>query len=526
MERSIITAAIAILALVGQVFSQVFAPVQMAQVRFLEYGAGFLPGSTILTILQMDGDVVAVVKADIIREDNKIFVVWKGNLPAGDFLFLGRTIKITGPPQMGGDSEMVELPSVPRRERTKTEKMVAVLFVGVVQIQQSQEKKKRVYPNVPAIWPGMMPVPTDYENRVANWGYFPRTYLDANKGKLLTLDLDVPAMYCSLNCSECFRSNGRLDESSNPNFSWEEVKSIVLQAEELGVKEIKILGYKEPFQDARSIPFFRWIYNRGIKVGVFSALHVFGDDKLARRYHREHGIMNGRDLAKEVASLDVAIYAKFNSFVPEIQDKMVRTPGYTEKRNRGLELLVEAGLNEGQPTRLALIVAPVTKLNVEEAFEINCWGRERNLCPIITPSMCAGRAVRGEIPLWQLVTPPPEELIDLYARINVYNIEKGILTINELLKNGERAYAGAFPCQQVGCGMYVTLKRIVLRCPGDDVTILGDLRKHSLADIWYRSENYARRGTFNCHCPPKDGKTIPSELYDESLQWVIKNFRA
>jgi hypothetical protein len=65
--------------------------------------------------------------------------------------------------------------------------------------------------------------------------------------------------------------------------------------------------------------------------------------------------------------------------------------------------------------------------------------------------------------------------------------------------------------------MYVTLPGIVLRCPGDDVTIFGNIWKESLKDIWLKSENYGRSGTSNCGCPPKWGKSISYNLFTDVM---------
>jgi MoaA/NifB/PqqE/SkfB family radical SAM enzyme len=189
--------------------------------------------------------------------------------------------------------------------------------------------------------------------------------------------------------------------------------------------------------------------------------------------------------------------------------------GYTLGRNRALELLVEAGFNKSNPTRLCLAANPVTIENYNEMFEIYKWGRVRNLYVIICPTMVSGRCAVTRA--WKEITPPQEELIDLYVKIYNFNIQKGIQTLKQIEEEGISAYAGGCPCHQVACGMYVTLGGIVLRCPGDAITLLGDMKKSSLRDIWMNSENYKRAGTFNCGCPPKMGKTFDFDFFDKAL---------
>lgn len=160
---------------------------------------------------------------------------------------------------------------------------------------------------------------------------------------------------------------------------------------------------------------------------------------------------------------------------------------------------------------MCLAANPITHENYEEILEIYKWGRVRNLYVIVCPTMVSGRC--AETSTWEKITPSKDKLVDLYTKIYRFNIEKEIQTLSQIKKEGIAAYAGGHPCNQVACGMYVTLGGIVLRCPGDDTTVFGDIRKKSLKEIWEKSENYKRAGTFNCGCPPKMGKSIPVNLF-------------
>jgi MoaA/NifB/PqqE/SkfB family radical SAM enzyme len=193
--------------------------------------------------------------------------------------------------------------------------------------------------------------------------------------------------------------------------------------------------------------------------------------------------------------------------------------GYTLKRNKALKLLVEAGFNKTNPTRLCLAINPITHKNYDSIFEMYRWARVRNLYPIICPTMISGRC--AEKYQWHKITPSKKKLVDLYTKIYKWNIEKGIQTLEQIKKEGISPYAGVMPCNQVACGMYITLTGKVLRCPGDDITIFGDIWKTPLEKIWKNSENYKRSGTFNCGCPPKIGKSIPTDMFKE----IMKNLQ-
>jgi MoaA/NifB/PqqE/SkfB family radical SAM enzyme len=260
---------------------------------------------------------------------------------------------------------------------------------------------------------------------------------------------------------------------------------------------------------------------------IFTKGHVIGSDTLVKKLYSGYGISTGEELVRELKQVEASILLGFNSFDTEIQDRMVgsmnpkaKLRNYTEIRNRALELLVEAGFNKFNPTHLCLAVNPVTKENYSEVLAIYKWARVRNLYPIVCPTMISGRCAREDV--WKRITPTGEDIIDLYTKIYEFNIEKRIQTLEQIKEEGVSAYAGGHPCNQIGCGMYVTVTGTVLRCPGDDTTLLGNIWNESLKDIWLRSENCRRSGSFNCGCPPKLGKSIPSNLFKEVIARLEK----
>lgn len=381
----------------------------------------------------------------------------------------------------------------------------------------------KIIPNIPVVYKGTFP--KNFINDVNGWGSFSKRILQDNIGKLLSLDIDFGRV-CSLDCPHCFRKNNKVDFPEPPSeerklMRYDDILEVVEQGKELGLRSVKFLGKGEPFEHRRFLEFLRALKKLDIVPSIFTKGHVIGDDKLVKQYYSHYGISTGMQLVEELKKVNASILLGFNSFDTEIQDKMVGgIKGYTIKRNRALELLVRGGFNKYNPTHLCLAINPVTKENYDEVFKIYTWGRVRNLYAIVCPTMISGRC--GEPHAWQRITPTAEEIIDLYTRIYQFNIQKGIQTLEQIKEEGVSAYAGGHPCNQIACGMYVTLIGTVLRCPGDDTTFLGNIWKNKLRDIWLESENYHRSGKFNCDCPPKKGKTIPYNLYKEVLTRLEK----
>jgi MoaA/NifB/PqqE/SkfB family radical SAM enzyme len=356
--------------------------------------------------------------------------------------------------------------------------------------------------------------PLGYVNDIRGWAFDRRT-IKENVGKLLTLDIDYGST-CTLNCPSCFRKNNSIDARSERTLGFDDLANIVREAKQLGLRSVKFLGAGEPFENHGLLEFLRFLKSEDVIPLIFTKGHVIGDDRLVKRYFGYLGISTGEALVDALYDCDVSIMLGFNSFDDKLQAKLVGAPiEYVAARNRSLFMLVDRGFATSNPTRLALAANPITKWNISEAFEIYRWGRLRNFYVIVTPTMISGRARKTAT--WNAITPSYNELVQLYANIYRFNIETGLQSLQQIQEEGISPYAGGHPCNQVSTGMYVTLGGTVLSCPGSEIAIEGDLWTTSLADIWEKSNNRARAGTFNCRCIAKDGKSIPDGFYDDVL---------
>jgi MoaA/NifB/PqqE/SkfB family radical SAM enzyme len=392
----------------------------------------------------------------------------------------------------------------------------------------------RIIPEIPIMFKNKFPV--GFSNRLELEG-FPKeklkeTLLDGT-AKLLMLDIDFGTQ-CSLNCPHCFRKSVSLNNLKSGNLTYDETISLLKEAKSLGLEAIRILGAGEPFENKDFLGFITELKKLNIRAGIFTKGHVIGDDDLVKKYNAHYGITTGKQLVEKLYALGATIIIGFNSFDTEVQDYMVGAgnlvKNYSQKRNKALKLLIDAGFNSADPTRIALYVAPITPQNIEDVFEIYKWGRMRNLYVISTATMVSGKGKEQKDRQEKEYGKKKFEdaLIKLYTRINIWNIEQGIISADALNEQGVSSYAGCFPCNQASCGMYVTLKGKIVRCPGRDdadSTFCEDIRKSDLKKVWMSSENYKRAGTFNNHCPAKDGYTIPLRLYSEVLKNVNKHFK-
>jgi len=346
------------------------------------------------------------------------------------------------------------------------------------------------------------------------WGFFSKDEIKANKGKLLMLDIDF-GRACSLRCPTCFRRKNVVDENGVPDMSYNELLAVLKDAKKLGLKSVKYCGAGEPFENPLLLHFLRDLNKLNIRSAIFTKGHILSDDELARKIFAGEGIKSALDLCEKIYSFNTSILLSFQSFYSEIQDKLVGRKGHTKKRNKALENLARVGFNKTSPTRLAMVCAPITKQVKDEVLDIYVFARKRNIYPVLAYLMVSGKQLTKKFLRKYDLTS--KEKIELHRKIYKWNIEQGLQTIEQIENEGISCMAGIHPCNQVAAGLYLTLNGNITSCPGDN-RIIGNIRKESIKDIWEKSENFKRQGTFNCNCPPKDGKTIPLELYCEVLK--------
>ena len=377
----------------------------------------------------------------------------------------------------------------------------------------------KIIPDIPKKFEGQFPA--DYQNKIQYWGFFTREELEVNKGKLLMMDIDF-RRYCSLNCASCFRKSNIVDDVNEGDLSYDELLAVIDGAKEFGLQSLKICGAGEPTQDSRFLQFARDMTERDIGLAVFTKGQVLGSDEEARRFNHRYGIETAQELCDELYKLKVSFMLSFQSFYTEVQDALVGEEGHALVRNQALENLVRAGFNEPNPTRLCLCNAPITKTNYDEVFDIYVYARERNIYPVIAVSMVSGKQLDDEF--IHKIDLTNEQKVDLWTRVYSWNIERGVQTLEDIRREGISAMPGSHPCNQVAVGLYVTANGNVVGCPGY-TTIEGSVKDRSIGDIWEESQNKQRAGTFNCGCPPKEGKTIPTDLYTKVFSNLEKKYR-
>jgi len=372
----------------------------------------------------------------------------------------------------------------------------------------------KIIPNIVEVFTGKFP--KEYQNTFPYFGFFSQEEIEKNKGKLLMLDFDF-GRYCSLNCPGCFRKSNIVDDIQSGDLTYDEIVKIIDEAMPMGLRMIKICGAGEPIQNSKFLQFLQDMTQRNIGVAVFTKGQALGSDEEAIKFNKTYGINSAQELCERLFKLKVSFMLSFQSFDTEKQDRLVgNIKGHALVRNQALINLVNAGFTKTNPTRLALELGPIVKENYDEIFDLYVYARRRNMYLIPNFLMVSGKQIDKEF--LKKYDLSKKQKYDLFMKIYFWNIENGIQTINQIKKEGISCMPGIHPCNQVACGLYITAKGNVVGCPGFTETE-GNVRNKTIKDIWEKSQNRRlRAGIFNCKCPPKDGITIPVQLYEQVLK--------
>ncbi len=428
--------------------------------------------------------------------------------------------------------------------------------------------------DLPPKFPGKKPLPPDFRNGVREW------HIKTSTPGLFTMDVEhitqevveshneptgtasVGNLYskklCVHKCPTCFNKQSSVYRKSskgtpNPILTLEETFSVVDQAMEIAAKEghrfhsAKFLGPGELLMNPDLFRIIEEYQKRGIVFSIFTKGALLGSDELAVKYQNHAGVKSAKELVDKLASYNnVNLLFSFQSFEDKLQDKMVGgTPEkYTIMRNRALgHILSSAFYKDGITDRICMINAPIGRENIGESLDVYRFFMERGTPVVMTPTMLSGKG--GDCFKSEEFSSQLEDfrskLVELYSEVYLYNVLKGIQTLEQIQLEGTTSYVGAEPCNQASLGLYLRANGIVQMCPGrfDCGTVFANVRDVPLAQIWERSPNRQRgiedpHNLLNNCCPAKDS-TCPEQdserifffgFYDKVMEVLMQKLEA
>jgi len=340
---------------------------------------------------------------------------------------------------------------------------------------------------------------------------------------------------CVHNCPNCFNDESGVYSKENRILTLDETMGLIDQAKEIAESErhrfqsVKFLGPGELLLNPQLFRIIEEYKRRNVILNIFTKGAVLGSDELARKYH---GMTSNNLVEKLVSSSNIGLLLSFQSFDDSLQDSLVTSPGengsiqgllgYSRIRERALENIFNSGFyKEGITDRVCILNAPIVPENIDESFDIYKFFIERATPVIMTPSMVSGKGCNQFKISQDELNQFHENLIELYARIYKFNVDKGVQTPEQIQREGIASYAGAQPCNQASVGLYIRANGVVQMCPGryDKETIYGNVFDADLKSIWLVSPNRQRGisnplNLINNQCPAKDGHgAFPNDFY-------------
>lgn len=332
-----------------------------------------------------------------------------------------------------------------------------------------------------------------YVNGINGWQFDLKKIREANKaGKLITLDIDFPGNRCKLDCSYCFAKSGehtgtyyRPDKGDKP-LSIDELKKHILEAKKLGLESVKIIGYREPFDNEDFFDFVDFLSQNSVIPVVFTAGYTLGEKEFGGNVQKTIDFL---------ASRNVSLMVKLHTLDSDAENKIVRSNDYAVRRDRYLRLLLDdKRFVSSSPTRLG-IENVIASQNIEELIAMyeyfKIW---RNVFIDIDPPIPIGRtATKEDIEKTGLLSQ--ESLIGLCTEIYEINRKYGIPF------EGISPYFGGLPCNQLSNGLYISLSGKVFPCCGG-FGELGNVRNESISDIFHKNSFRIKLGDRVYHdCP-------------------------
>lgn len=323
------------------------------------------------------------------------------------------------------------------------------------------------------------------------------------RGGLLSLELEF-SKCCNLRCIYCYASGG---DAMDNELTLREIKDVIDQAQELGIKKIILLGGGEPLMYERLSSVVEYICTKGLRQSIFT-----------------NGIFITKALAQFLLKYRVSVVIKQNSNIPEIQDMLAGVKGAYKKIKQGLNYLLEAGYPSND-CQLG-IQTVICQQNIKEIPGMWIWARERGIIPYFEIITNQGRA--KEHPELQVSVDEIRDVFEELASIDATKFG---------YRWSPHPTIASFTCKRHLYSCLVNSQGYIQPCTGIDIPLgnvkterLGDILKKSpviqeLRNIYANIEGACKscKFTLNCYgCRGNAYQTTGNYLASDPACWLNK----
>ena len=264
---------------------------------------------------------------------------------------------------------------------------------------------------------------------------------------LLTLELEFTRR-CNLRCIYCYASAG---EPGKDELSLDEIKGVIDQAKELGVRRIILLGGGEPLLYRHVREVIEYVNNSGLRQSLFT-----------------NGTLLDREISDFLYENSVDVIIKHNSNTPDIQDRLAGISGTFDRIKQGLDSLFMAGYPNGRQLGIQTVIC---RQNLGEIPDMWVWARENKIIPYFEILTYQGRAKEH-----------PELLLESDDIRGTFDILQGIDEKRFGIKWMSHPTIAALSCKRHLYSCLVNSEGFVQPCTGIDLSV-GSIRESRLKDI-------------------------------------------
>lgn len=271
---------------------------------------------------------------------------------------------------------------------------------------------------------------------------------------------------CNLNCQHCLANVGK---RQGTELSTAKRISLIDQAWDIGARQLIVSGAGEPFMDKG----FWAVINHAADLGMNSI--VYSNTTLITK-----------NVAQRIIETPgLSINAKKYSFNNEVSN-VIFGGDYFDDVEKGLENLIDAGMNKSDPSRLG-IQCTILSLNLDEIPDILRWSRKNNIVPQFNRLYIVGRAANSDVAKWAVTD---KEYADL--AIELQRIDKDEFNIKWPKDWNTQSPILGGNCVRPSYWVAVDECGIVKGCNVDPKLKLGDVSSIGLGDFLDENQDVIR----------------------------------
>ncbi len=273
----------------------------------------------------------------------------------------------------------------------------------------------------------------------------------ARNGKLLSMEIEF-SQRCNFNCVYCYVKN---NQSYKTELSREEIRDVINQARDLGVRKIIILG-GEPMLYPHIMEMVQFMKNRGLEIELFT-----------------NGVNITPSTAQVLAENGVVVVLKLNTFDEKLQDMLSGKKGAYKQIQEAFKNLKQAGYPARQPMGIGTIIC---RQNIDELAKMWEWLRDQNITPY-----------------FEMITPQEKAKDHDFLEVEVQRIQELFYQIADIDRKKYGYHWDPQPplvggkCLRHQFSCTVSSRGYVLPCIGITIPI-GNIREKKLEDIISDSE--------------------------------------